>query len=205
MSRRTVIAGIGALGALGAAGLVALLGGGLVSGLAPEHTPGQVRQVAANVVIVPVGERRPLPAFAGQTVDGGSLDLASLRGQVAVLNFWASWCGPCRAEQAGLEQASRQLAAKRVRFVGVNIRDQRAPAAAYLEEFKVSYPSLYDQPSRLPQLLRADGGEGPPYTLVVDAKGRIAVRIFGVLGGGPVAPAVQAQLLADVVDQVARS
>lgn len=65
---------------------------------------------------------------------------------------------------------------------------RRAPAAAYLEEFEVSYPSLYDQPSRLPQLLRGDGGEGPPYTLVVDAQGRIAARIFGVLGGGPVAP-----------------
>lgn len=201
MSRRTVIAGMGVLGVLALAALVAMVGGG-GTGLGPERTPGQVRQVAANVVIVPAGQRRPLPAFAGQTVTGGTFDLASLRGQVAVLNFWASWCGPCRAEQAGLEQASRQLAARGVRFVGVNIRDQRAPAAAYLEEFGVSYPSLYDQPSRLPQLLRGDGGEGPPYTLVVDAQGRIAARIFGVLGGGPVAPAIQAQLLGDVVDQV---
>jgi len=202
MPRRTVIAGLGVLGVLALAGLVTVLGGG-GTGLGPERTPGQVRQVAANVVIVPDGERRPLPAFSGPTVTGGTFDLASLRGRVAVLNFWASWCGPCRAEQAGLERASRELAAKGVRFVGVNIHDQRAPAAAYLEEFEVSYPSLYDQPSRLPQLLRGDGGEGPPYTLVVDAQGRIAARIFGVLGGGPVAPAVQAQLLADVVDQVA--
>jgi thiol-disulfide isomerase/thioredoxin len=201
MQRRVVVVLLAGLGALALVAVVAGLGGG-GSKLAPETAAGSVRQVSANVVVVPVRERRALPTYRGGTVTGGSFDLASLRGRVAVLNFWASWCGPCRAEQAGLVEASRQLAAKGVRFLGVNINDQRAPAAAYLEEYGVTYPSLFDPPSRLPQLLRRDGGDFPPYTLVVDAQGRVAARIFGVLGGGPVAPAVQAQLLADVVDQV---
>ncbi len=203
MSRRTVVAVVAVAAVLAVVALVAGIGGG-GKGLAPETAPGRVRQVDANVVVVPAGERRPLPAYAGETVTGGRFDLASLRGRPAVLNFWASWCGPCQAEQAGLEQASRQLAAKGVRFVGVNIRDQRANAATYLEEFRVSYPSLYDPPSRLPQLLRRESADFPPWTLVVDGQGRVAARIFGVLGGGPVAPGVQAQLLADVVDEVGR-
>jgi thiol-disulfide isomerase/thioredoxin len=201
MPRRAVVVVLALAGALALVALVAGLGGGGKQ-LAPESAAGSVRQVSANVVVVPATERRPLPAFQGGTVTGGTFDLASLRGRVAVLNFWASWCGPCRAEQAGLVEASRQLAAKGVRFVGVNINDQRAPAAAYLEEYGVPYPSLFDPPSRLPQLLRRDGGDYPPYTLVVDARGRVAARIFGVLGGGPVAPAVQVQLLTDVVDEV---
>jgi thiol-disulfide isomerase/thioredoxin len=198
MTRRNAAILVGvAVVAVAAVAAVALAGGG---GDQPpsEASPGQVKAVAPNVVVVPEAERVPLPAFAGETFDGASLDLAAVR-KPLVLNFWASWCGPCRAEQEGLELASRRLAGRGVRVVGVNVRDDRGAATSYLEEFAVSYPSVFDRPAVLAARLGRFAPDFPPYTLVVDGGGRVAARIFGVLPGGR--PETQAELLAGVVER----
>jgi thiol-disulfide isomerase/thioredoxin len=198
MPRRTTLVVVVVAAAAAVVALAALAGGG--RGLAPEAATGQVELVGSGVAVVPEAERPPLPAFSGRTLDGRELDLASLRGRPLVLNFWASWCGPCRAEQQGLELASRALAGRDVRLVGVNIRDDRGAAASYLEEFGVGYPSLFDRPAVLSARLGALGPQAPPYTLVVDARGRVAARVFGALPGGD--PRRQAALLADLVERV---
>lgn len=179
--------------------VVAMVGGG-GKGLVPEAGTGQVQTVAPGVTVLPEAARRPLPAFSGQTLDGATLDLASLRGRPLVLNFWSSWCGPCRAEQEGLELASETLTGRGVRVVGINILDDRAAAASYLEEFEVGYPSLFDRPALLPARLGALGPVGPPHTLVVDGQGRVAASVSGVLPGTD--PQRQAAFLADLVDRV---
>jgi thiol-disulfide isomerase/thioredoxin len=199
MPRRTTLVVVVVAVAAAVVALAALAGGG-GRGLAPEAATGQVELVGSGVAVVPEAERPPLPAFSGRTLDGKELDLASLRGRPLVLNFWASWCGPCRAEQQGLELASRTLAGRDVRMVGVNIRDDRGAAASYLEEFGVGYPSLFDRPAVLSARLGALGPQAPPYTLVVDAKGRVAARVFGALPGGD--PRRQAALLTDLVERV---
>ena len=199
MPRRTTVALVAVVVVAAAVVLVVRAGGG-GKGLAPEAGTGQVATVAAGVSVVPEAQRRPLPAFTGQTLDDQEIDLAALRGRPLVLNFWASWCGPCRAEQEGLELASKTLAGRRVRMVGVNIRDDRGAAASYLQEFRVGYPSLFDRPALLPARLGALGPQAPPYTLVVDAQGRVAARVFGALPGGR--PDRQAALLTDLVERV---
>ena len=199
MPRRTTLAVVVVVVAAAVIVLVALAGGG-GKGLAPEAATGQVELASSAVAVVPEAERTALPAFTGQTLDGRELDLASLRGRPLVLNFWASWCGPCRAEQEGLELASKALAGKDVRTVGVNIRDDKGAAVSYLEEYGVGYPSLFDRPAVLSARLGALGPQAPPYTLVVDARGRVAARVFGALPGGE--PRRQAALLTDLVERV---
>lgn len=138
--------------------------------------------------LIAVADRQPAPMLSGTTLDGQPLDLADLRGEVVVLNFWASWCAPCRAEAPALNEVAAQTADKGVRFVGVNVKDDRAAAQAFERKQEVSYPSLHDQPGRLLLRFRKVVPQTPPTTLVLDREGRIAgffagqVRITDLLG-----------------------
>ena len=181
---------------------VAWLARGGAGGQAPAGGGAGAPSLAPNVVLIPEAERRPLPAFEGPTLDGGRLDLASLTGQVVVLNFWASWCGPCRQEQAALQQAHESLSGTGVRLVGVNVRDDPVAARAHVEEFGVTYPSLRDDAGELAARLGRDAPAGPPYTLVVDERGRIAARVLGALGGGRASTAAQVAELREVIAAV---
>jgi thiol-disulfide isomerase/thioredoxin len=204
MSRRVLALVAGGVVLIAVVAVVALtaLGGGRGRSLAPEAAAGQVQAVQPNVTLIPAGQRKPIPAIAGETLDGAGLDLASARGSVLVLNFWGSWCGPCRSEQPGLQLAATQLAGRGVRFVGVDVRDQRAAAVAYQREFRTSYPSLFDPSAVLTAKLRDQAPAFQPATLVIDQQGRVGARIIGAVNGGRGSPALQAGLLAEVVAQV---
>jgi len=94
------------------------------------------------------------------------------------------------------------MAGQGVRFVGVDIRDQRAAALAYEREFKTPYPSVFDPSAALTARLRDQAPAFPPATLVVDEQGRIGARINGAVNGGRGSAGLQAGLLADVIARV---
>src|SRR5262249_55117737 len=84
------------------------------------------------------------PAVTGTTLGGAKLSLSRFRGHVLVLNFWGSWCTPCRAEAPKLASLARAFSPSDVAFLGVGIRDTPASAEAFLRDFKINFPSLND-------------------------------------------------------------
>ncbi|GAA1270402.1 TlpA disulfide reductase family protein [Kitasatospora nipponensis] len=151
-----------------------------VSSTAPAAGPGGA--VGQGVTLIPVAERRAAPALSGTDLDGHALDLAGYRGSVVVINVWGSWCGPCRAEADGLEQAFRATGGEGVRFLGLDTRDiDPAAPRTFVREHHIDYPSLHD-PSGTMVLRFPPGTLNPqaiPATLLLDRAGRIAGRVLG--------------------------
>ena len=115
------------------------------------------------------------PPLRGETLQGDRFDLAAQNGHPAVVNFWASWCGPCRVEQPHLNALAQRYRGRAV-FVGVDIRDDRAAAGGYLRDQAVAYPSLFDPES---QQAAGYNVSAPPTTVVVDASGRVVQCLLG--------------------------
>lgn len=124
--------------------------------------------------VIPEGERKSAPEVGGQLLDGADWQLASQRGKVVVLNFWGSWCPPCRVETPDFDEVYKAVKGEGVEFVGVAVKDRKEAAAAFLADKKISYPSLFDPAGKVTLRFRDLRTNGFPYTIVIDKKGRVA-------------------------------
>nr|WP_233624362.1 TlpA disulfide reductase family protein [Actinoplanes sp. ATCC 53533] len=133
---------------------------------------GRVRPGAT--VIYPVGDRVAAPRLRGELLDGTAFDPATVDGMVLVVNFWASWCAPCRAEAGELNAAFDATRDNDARFLGVNIRDGRDQARSFVEG-RERYPSLFDPQGRVALGFTDVSPSTIPATVIVDRNGKVAV------------------------------
>ena len=164
--------------------LASLLAAGCSSTDVDRTTPGDGYEftgaTAAGQVIGPSG-RAAAPAFEGELLDGTTFDSASLTGEVAVINFWGSWCAPCRVETPDLQAVYADVRDRGVQFLGVDVKDQRSLASAFMSDVGAQYPSVFDPRGEVALAFRGFPANVVPSTILLDREGRVAAVYTGVV------------------------
>jgi peroxiredoxin len=129
--------------------------------------------VAALVLALPAvaaDSSGPAPQFTLGAKGGGTINLAQYKGQVVMINFWASWCGPCRQEMPYLEDIYKKYNKLGFTLVGVNVEPDSKAADEWLKATPVTFPVGYDKDSKVSQLYAVSG---MPSTVIIDRKGNL--------------------------------
>lgn len=123
--------------------------------------------------ILPGGVLRDVPMSG---LSGADRKFSDFRGKPLVINVWASWCGPCRAEMGSLQRLSRQFGGKQFNVIGISTDDDRSAAAAFVNYAKITFPNYIDKNVVLENML---GANKIPLTVLVDADGQVIRKVSG--------------------------
>lgn len=138
-------------------------------GLSPNNEPREARV-----------EPRVAPIFSLQSLDGtGLIDTNRFEGRVVMIDFWSSWCPPCRAEAAGLQEVYEEYSDSPVEFIGIAIWDYVDDVKAHISEFDITYPNAIDDSGKT---VIQYGVLGIPEKFFVDPSGRIVRKYVGPIG-----------------------
>jgi thiol-disulfide isomerase/thioredoxin len=173
--RRTVVSVAAVAAVLLVAALVVTLtqGSGQASGV--TYVGGD-----NNQIVYAAGHRAVAPDFTGTSLTGTQIRLASYRGKVVVLNFWGSWCPPCRAEAPTLAVLAEQYKSQGVSFLGDDVGDTATNALAFTHDVGITYPSVNDPGYAVVQdFSRVAAVSDTPTTVVIDRTGHVAGLVIG--------------------------
>jgi len=176
MPRRLATRAAAALAAVAAAGALA------ACGTSSAHGNGYQFTYATKLdTVIPAAKRQLAEPVSGQSLTGrGTIGIGSYRGHVVVMNFFASWCPPCRAETPQFVDAYHALHSKGVTFLGVDTTDLRSQGQAFVSLHHVPYPVIYDQQGQVQLKLGNIPGK-LPFTVLLDQRGRVAAVYLGTV------------------------
>jgi peroxiredoxin len=143
---------------------------------------GEFRFVAGTPAgsAIPQGERAKAPTFSGTLLGGGAFSSSELAGSIAVLNFWGSWCAPCRVETPEFQQVYTEVQGRGVRFLGLNVKEtDQQFAQAFVQSQHITFPSLYDPRGEVALAFRDYPANAIPSTIILDRGGRVAAVYTG--------------------------
>jgi len=166
---------------------------------AVDQSGGNYRFVSgtAKGKIIPIADRKKAGNFTGNLLDGGTMSLAQDAGKVVVINFWATWCGPCTVETPQFDALYRQTQASGVTFIGIDTKEaSRDAPRAFVQDNKISYPIVYDEQAKAAVALGRIPALALPFTVVIDKQQRIAAVYTSVLTAKDLQP-VLGQLIAE--------
>jgi thiol-disulfide isomerase/thioredoxin len=129
--------------------------------------------------VIPEDQRAGAPEFSGTLLGGGEFDSAQFGGDVAVLNFWGSWCAPCRVETPQFQEVYDEVRDDGVQFLGLNVKDVEQLASAFVESKAITFPSLFDPTGETALAFRDYPATAIPSTIVLDREGRVAAVYTG--------------------------
>ena len=131
--------------------------------------------------LIPADAREPAPAFSGELLDGTRFESTSLAGDITVINFWGSWCAPCRVETPEFQAVYADVSDSGVQFLGVDVKDNRQLAQAFVDSVGAEYPSLFDPRGEIALAFRGFPANVVPSTILIDREGRVAAVYVAVV------------------------
>ncbi|MGY1821379.1 TlpA family protein disulfide reductase [Geodermatophilus sp. SYSU D00079] len=164
------------------AGALLLAGCSTGSSAVDVNNGGQFRFVAGTPAgeVIPPDERAAAPDFSGTLLGGGDFTSAELAGEIAVLNFWGSWCPPCRVETPQFQEVYADVRDQGITFLGLNVKETSEQfAQAFVDSEGIEFPSLYDPRGEVALAFRDYPANAIPSTIVLDRDGRVAAVYTG--------------------------
>ena len=146
-------------------------------------------------------DQRPAADFATESPDGETVSLAGLGGKVVMLDFWSSWCPPCRREAPALAQVYREYEGRNIEFVGIAIWDDPQDVARYVERFELPYPNVLDEKGRIAINY---GVSGIPEKFFINPQGELVRKFVGPISPQALRAALDSLLAPEITDPPAR-
>jgi len=154
---------------------IVLLGASAASSFSPVWSQSKIDYKVVPI-LQPMKEVGPTPEFSLSTPDGKKISLKDFRGKIVLLNFWASWCVPCREEMPAMEKLYQEYKQKNFAILAIAVKDRKQDAIDFVKELKISYPVALDPEAQVGSLY---GAWGLPATYLIGPNGEGLARGWG--------------------------